>query len=240
MPQKSDIIAQLQAEISRMEGFKPASSASRDTALGPVSEAFPSGSFPVGAIHEFMPARKDDATATTAFVAGLVASLMGTCGAALWISSSTKVFPPGLKYYGIEPDRVIFIDLKNERDVKPAMEEALKCSALSAVIGEMQSLDFTTSRRLQLAVEQSRVTGFVLRNDHSLNATACVSRWKIASMESERVGTLPGVGFPRWKVELLRVRGGKPGAWEIKWMHGKFMYASQPAPSIQEQKRKVG
>ncbi|UII32824.1 hypothetical protein LVD17_03125 [Fulvivirga ulvae] len=63
-PQKSDIVAQLQAEISRMEGFKPASNASRDTALGPVSEAFPSGSFPVGAIHNFMPARKDDATAT--------------------------------------------------------------------------------------------------------------------------------------------------------------------------------
>lgn len=40
------------------------------------------------------------------------------------------------------------------------MEEALKCGGLAAVVGEVQDISFTASRRLQLAVEQSGVTGF--------------------------------------------------------------------------------
>ena len=39
-----------------------------------------------------------------------------------------------------------------------AIEEALKCDGLAAVIGEMKELSFTNSRRLQLAVEKSHVT----------------------------------------------------------------------------------
>ena len=103
------------------------------------------------------------------------------------------------------------------------MEEALKCDGLSAVIGEMQELSFTASRRLQLAVEQSRVTGFILRhNPRNLNTTACVTRWKITSLPSELADDMPGVGFPRWNVELLKIRNGKPGAWQIEWTAGPF------------------
>jgi len=41
------------------------------------------------------------------------------------------------------------------------MEEALKCESLSAVIAETPEISFTVSRRLQLAVEQNRVTSFI-------------------------------------------------------------------------------
>jgi len=30
------------------------------------------------------------------------------------------------------------------------------------------------------------------------------------------------VGFPRWNVELLKVRNGNPGAWKIEWSAGSF------------------
>jgi protein ImuA len=103
-----------------------------------------------------------------------------------------------------------------------SMDEALKCGALSAVIGEMKDISFTASRRLQLAVEQSQVTGFILRHSNHLNTTACVSRWKITSIPSEPVDDLPGIGFPAWKVELLRMRNGRTGVWSMKWMEGKF------------------
>ncbi len=108
------------------------------------------------------------------------------------------------------------------------MDEALKCSALSAVIGEMQEISFTGSRRLQLAVEQSQVTGFILRqNCRKPNTTACVSRWKITALPSLRkdfgmVDDMPGVGFPRWRVELLRMRNGRSGIWDIAWKDGRF------------------
>jgi protein ImuA len=33
---------------------------------------------------------------------------------------------------------------------------------------------------------------------------------------------MPGVGFPRWNVELLKVRNGQPGNWQVEWMDGRF------------------
>lgn len=105
-----------------------------------------------------------------------------------------------------------------------AMEEALKCGALTAVVGEMQEISFTASRRLQLAVEQSQVTGFILRRKATnINTTACVSRWRISPLPSHSVDSLPGIGYPSWKVELMRIRNGRPGVWEIRWEDGRFV-----------------
>jgi len=118
---------------------------------------------------------------------------------------------------------MIFIDLLKDKDVLWVMEEALKCTGLAAVIGEVRGLDFKQSRRLQLAVEQSHVTGFVLRNQSAkIGSTACAARWQIKPLPSEAVDGLPGLGFPRWQVELLRVRNGQPGNWIIEWSDNKF------------------
>lgn len=224
---RADIIEKLQTDILRLEGFKSSNSSAVDLGLGPIREAFPNASFPLGAIHEFITEQSEGAAATSGFLAGILGPLMGNIGASLWISASRTLFPPALKNFGIQPDRFIFIDLQKEKDALWAMEEALKCSALTAVVGEMQEISFIASRRLQLAVEQSRVTGFILRhNPRKLNTTACVSRWKISSLPSEQVHDLPGIGFPQWRVELLRIRNGRPGAWDLKWANGSFIPVS--------------
>jgi protein ImuA len=221
---KNDIISKLQTDILRLQGFKQERGNSPvDAGLGPIIKSFPNSTFPVGCIHEFLSQKKEDATATGGFVAGLLSALMGSSGAVLWISASQKLFPPALAALGIRPDRIVFIDLKRERDVLWAMDEALKCGALAAVVGEMQNISFMESRRLQLAVEQSQVTGFILRNNVSkVNTTACVSRWNITSLASEPIEDLPGIGFPKWRVELLKVRNGKPGGWDVVWGDGGF------------------
>lgn len=221
---RHDIISKLQTDILRLQGFKQERGNSPlDAGLGPIIKSFPNSTFPVGCIHEFVSQKKEDATTTTGFVAGLINSLMINSGAALWISSSRTLFPPALKAFGIQPERFIFIDLKRERDVLWAMDEALKCGALSVVVGEIQNVSFMESRRLQLAVEQSQVTGFILRSNLSkVNTTACISRWKITSMPSELIEDLPGIGFPKWKVELVRVKNGKTGEWEVVWGFDKL------------------
>ena len=33
---------------------------------------------------------------------------------------------------------------------------------------------------------------------------------------------MPGVGMPRWKVELLKVRNGVPGEWIVEWADGRL------------------
>jgi protein ImuA len=217
----------LQSEILSLQGLRPAQNPIIDLTLGPLRNAFPNTSFPTAAIHEFITENKETAAVTTGFISGILSSLMKPtsrqAGTVMWIGTSPKIFPPALKTFGIEPDRFIFVDIKKEKDIAWAMDEALKCDALSAVVGEMQDLSFTESRRLQLAVEKSRVTGFVLRtNPRKIGTTACVSRWKITSLHSGSIDGMPGVGSPQWKVELLRIRNGKPGTWELRWENGNF------------------
>jgi protein ImuA len=221
--EKAGIFSTLQTDILRLQGFKPANSSAVDLGLGPITNAFPNTSFPLGCVHEFVAVSKEDAAATNGFIAGLLGSLLSTSGIALWISACRSVFPPSLKQFGIEPDRFIFIDLHNEKDVLWAIDEALKCGALTAVVGELSEMSFTESRRLQLATEQSKATGFIIRTkQNKINTTACVSRWKISSLPSEPVDDLPGIGFPKWKVELLRIRNGKAGSWNLQWINGQF------------------
>jgi protein ImuA len=225
MEAKKDIISQLKKDILLWEGFKvPIAGADDSFGLGPIEAAFPNGIFPVGAVHEFLTTEPEHAAATSGFIGGILAQLMRTNGVCLWISKARTVFPPALKVFGVPPERVIFIDLQREKDLLWATEEALKCDGLAAVIAELPGINFTQSRRLQLAVESSKVTGFVLRTDaKKLSTTACVSRWQITHLPSELEDGLPGVGFPRWQVELLKVRNGNPGCWKVEWVAGGFV-----------------
>jgi protein ImuA len=239
---KANIIDQLKREILSLQGFKKISNpVEMDLLPAAIKNAFPLAEFPLGVVHEFFDTGREDAAATCGFVSGILSSLMNSGGVCIWISSSKTIFPPALRSFGIAADRIIFIDLKKEKEMLWTMEEALKCDGLAAVIGEIPEVNFTASRRLQLAVEQSRVTGFILRhNPRGLNTTACVTRWKITSLPSELPGDMPGVGFPRWNVELLKVRNGKPGNWEIEFVAGRFRHISKVAAISLEQKKKTG
>jgi protein ImuA len=221
--QRADIISGLQTDILRMQGFKPASSVASPLGLGIIAEAFPNKSFQVGAVHEFISEGIENTSSTIGFTSGIIGKLLNTKGCAIWISTCRKLFPPALHHFGINPEQIIFLDLQKEKDVLWAMDEALKCSAVTAVVGEVRDITFNESRKLQLAVEQSKVTGFIVRNNpKKQNPTACVSRWKITSLPSEEIGNLPGIGFPKWKIELLRVKNGKPGIWTLEWKNGRF------------------
>jgi protein ImuA len=243
-PTKAAIIAQLQKDILSLEGFKRTLKLDAlDVVPRIIKNAFPNNEFPLGAAHEFISTEAEDAAATGGFVASTLASIMQSGGASIWISSCRTLFPPALKSFGIAPDKIIFIDLKKEKEkeILWAIEEALKCGGLAAVVGEMQELSFTDSRRLQLAVEQSRVTGFILRhNPRSLNTTACLTRWKITPLPSELEDGMSGVGFPRWNVELLKVRNGKPGSWQIEFAAGRFRHISKITATPLEQQKKTG
>ncbi|GAA0549946.1 ImuA family protein [Chitinophaga japonensis] len=220
---RSDIIHQLQKDILLWQGFTPPAATAVPVGLGPVEAAFPRGVFPAAAVHELLSETAEEAAVTSGFVAGLLSPLMRRGGACIWISATRRLFPPALKAFGVEPERVIFIDLNREKEVLWAMEEALQCEGLAAVVAEVKEISFTASRRLQLAVEQSRVTGLVLRHQpRDLNANACMARWRIRPVASEPEPGMPGVGFPRWQVELLKVRNGKPGSWLLEWSAGRF------------------
>ncbi len=239
---KAATVAQLKKDILSLQGFKRTSNlATLDVVPGAIKNAFPNTEFPLRAIHEFISTGAEDAAVTNGFVSGILASLMNNRGGCIWIGSSKTIFPPALKSFGIVPDKIIFIDVKKEKEILWTMEEALKCDSLSAVVGDVKELSFTNSRRLQLAIEQSCVTGFILRNNQrNLNTTACATRWKNTPLPSELAEGTPGVGFPRWNVELLKVRNGKQGSWQIEFVAGRLRHISNMDAIALEHKKKTG
>jgi len=232
---QQEIITQLQKEILPLQGFRPPSTGAVALGLGEMERAFPNGCFPVSGLHEFICDTPEGAAASNGFISALLTPLMQSGGVALGISTSRKLFPPALKRFGLVPDRVIFIDLKKEQEVLWAMEESLKCEGLAAVVGDIKELDFTASRRFQLAIEKSRVTAFVTRySPRRLNTIASIARWRITPAASIIEDGMPGTGCPLWNIELLKVRNGRPGTWQLGWSGGHFVsITGDVAPVLQ-------
>jgi protein ImuA len=184
-------------------------------------------------VHEFICPGNESFSASAAFVAGTLSSLQLNKGNVIWVSNTLTMFPPSFTFFGISPGNIIFIHLPKQKDILYTAEEALRCEGLSAVVADMRELSFKQSRRLQLATEQSNVTGFVLRNKPKfINTTACVTRWNITPAPSTSLQNVPGIGFPAWNVHLQKVRNGTPQSWKVSWQSGRFIHEHEQLNTI--------
>lgn len=240
----SKTFEKLKQELLAFSGYKASLASHSCISLGPIDKAFPNHTFPVGALHEFLSFSPEESAATYGFVMAVVAKIAQSGGVVLWISTSRLVFPPALLMFGIKPDNIIFLDLDKERDCFWAMEEALKCEGLSAIVCESTGpIDFIISRRFQLAIEKSGVTGFLLRHQtRQPSAIATLTRWKISPLQSALQDGIPGLGVPCWKVELHKVQNGKPGVWHIEFLKKEFKEITIPSHVNRQpvQQRKAG
>ncbi len=224
------IIQQLQQQIEKLQGNQTHSADHKVTlGLGDIEKAFPGKVFTKAAVHELISNTSEQAACTSGFISVILAKLIQQSGYCLWVSHVPRrsIFPNALKNFGIDPERILFVDAGKQKDALWAIEEALKCDALTAVVGEITELSFNDSRRLQLAVEKSQVTGFIHRfRPKTENAVACVSRWKIKPIASAISNNI-GVGYSRWHIELLKVRNGKPNEWQVQWSPKGLEYIEQ-------------
>lgn len=229
---KIAIARELQSQIDALQGLGKVSHEAACAGLSPFTAAFPGNVFPKAAVHEFISYEAPGEAVTNAFIASLTGKLMREGGLCVWIGGR-KLFPAGLKHFGLEPDRVVFIAVPRPKEALWVIEEALKCEALTAVIGEMRELSFTDSRRLQLAVENSGVTAFIHRYcPRQENTVACTTRWKITPIPSRTEDHLPGVGYPAWDIQLVKVRNGRPKGWQVNWLGNRFVPIVAPHFSI--------
>ncbi|MCW3075407.1 MAG: Error-prone repair protein ImuA [Bacteroidetes bacterium] len=231
------VIEQLQHQIEKLQGNTVHSTDHKIVlGLGAMENAFPAKVFTKGAVHELISNNAEQATCTSGFISVILGKLIQNSGYCVWISHVPRrsVFPNALKTFGIDPERILFVDAAKSKDALWAIEEALKCDALIAVVGEITELSFNDSRRLQLAVEKSHVTGFIHRfKPKTENAVACVSRWKISPIASAATEN-PGVGFSRWHVQLLKVRNGQPDEWHVECSPNGLKYITTKQTVIHE------
>lgn len=240
MPISTHIRDALQQEILLMQGFKPLTQESAAYGiLDPIRSHFPNAVFPLAVLHEFICTDLEHVSATAGFISGILSSLMKKGGLSVWIATPQAIFPPALKYFAIEPHHMLFISPKKEKEKLWVLEEALKCEGLSSVVAEINEISFTESRRFQLAAEQSRVTAFLIRRCPKNLATASVTRWKINHLPGDPHNDLPGLAFPKWMVELQKVRNGKPGYWQMEWKRKKFSLIQDAVPQLAPALKKI-
>jgi protein ImuA len=146
------------------------------------------------------------------------------------------LYGPGLAGCGLDPGCLVLVRAARDTEILWAMEEGLCAPGIVAVIGEVSALPTVTSRRLQLAAEGSGITAFLLRRWRNAGVgarernlpNAAATRWRISVLPSVPAGGEPGVGYSRWRVELLRCRGGGPGCWEVMLEKGQVWDAADP------------
>jgi protein ImuA len=150
-------------------------------------------------------------------------------GPVLWCLRRPDLHGPGLMAHGLDPARLVLVSAPRDDAILWAMEEGLRTPGLAAVVGEIGRLPMVAGRRLQLAAERSGVTALVLRrwrNGEEAAAererpSAALTRWRVTSLPSRPPPTPSpasgwGLGRPRWRVELLRCRGGVPAQWVVE------------------------
>ncbi|QTK81174.1 Protein imuA [Agrobacterium tumefaciens] len=186
-----------------------------------IDHHLPGGGLKLGCLHELSGAGNGaaDGAAAALFAAGVAARLSGKV---LWCVTRRDLFMPGLTQVGLSQNRLIIVECRDEKGVLDCFEEGLRCNGFGVVMGEMAKLPMNASRRLQLAAETSGVTGLAIRrfrraDDAKLfgEPTAAVTRWRISVRPSTPL-PVPGVGRPRWILELLRCRGGESAEFEVE------------------------
>jgi protein ImuA len=194
--------------------------------LAELDVGLPGGGLRLGALHEVAgaAAEAEHAAAASLMIGGILARLPGKV---LWVVERRDLFAPGLAAAGLDPDRVIYAETGRAAGVLPVMEEGLRHAGLAGVVGEVfGKLGLTASRRLQLAAEHSGVVGFALRRSRAhdnrvlAEPSAAVTRWRIAALPSPPAlppsPDTPGLARPRWRLELVRCRGGEPATWIVE------------------------
>jgi protein ImuA len=146
----------------------------------------------------------------------------------LWVQDRMAILESGRIHPPALPARdLIHVEARDARDALWAMEEGVRCSALSCVIGELwgdpTALDFTATRRLAVAAERSGTACWLVRLGGNANLSGARMRWRVASAPSI-INPLDqrAPGLPAWDAELFRARGSPPGRWNIAHEAGAF------------------
>ena len=209
---------------------------------------FPDGGLQIGALHEFCAwgLERELTAGVTAFAATVAANLLRFHdGFILWAASQANCYPPGLICFGLPTSRIIWVDCLKDAEVLSVMEEALHSRSLTAVLGEAATLSLKMGRRLYAAARHSNIPALLIRRYYCKPSKigdspsgAATTRWRVSAVardalipphpvplhSGERAGLRgdlePGLGLPRWRLDLEYCRNGRTASWIVEASDG--------------------
>jgi len=210
----------------------------REVGIDPGIDAVLGGGLSCAALHELAPAAPLHLGAASGFALALASIASSRSRPVLWIGTdyaaaeAGEPYGPGLDLFGVASANLIVLRVPKPVDVLWAMEESLRCRALSCVVAELTGegtvADLTATRRLSLAAREgasTRISGFGLLIRHNATATpsAAATRWSIAPALSRPDG-YGGLGRVRFDLSLCKNRRGSAGRWIIEWDHHEHVF----------------
>ena len=232
---RSERVSFLRAEIARIErqGLRlPARTLASSRASPSASlPALLNGGLARGALHEILAGSPGDLGAAAGFALALAIRFARARkeqhqtrhAPVLWITEdfacleNGALYGPGLAQHGLDPADFVIVQAANAKEALWGLEEAVKCRAPAAVVGEIWSLtktyDLTASRRLLLAAQKGGTPCLLFAAGLSGAADQLSSsadmRFEIRAGPSPQrasAGRLPLPGLAHWSVRLAKAR----------------------------------
>jgi len=141
-----------------------------------------------------------------------------------------QLFAPGLLTFDLDPNRFIMITAKNDTELLWVLEEATRSKSFAAVVGHVEDLSFTQTRRLSLATQTGTTPLFLHKPHHCQGASAAFSRWQIESQPSiQNPFDERAPGTKQLRAHLLRCRTGATGSWNLEYETPTYPLLMVPA-----------
>jgi hypothetical protein len=103
-------------------------------------------------------------------------------------------------------ERALFVDPKDDGARLWAIDLALRCRAIAAVVADGSGLSMASSRRLQLAAEAGSALALLARPPNDLPRPSAAGLRLLVTRDAVATSS-PSAPRPRWVVTLLRAKG---------------------------------
>ncbi|MCP4245886.1 MAG: hypothetical protein GY778_02450, partial [bacterium] len=181
------------------------------TGLADLDDAL-EGGVPLGAVCEIASAAAGLGALSLALKVASAAGGERRC--IVVVDPEGNFYPPAAAWLGLNLDQLVMVRNTSAAAALWAMEQALQCGSVAAVVGLLRATDERATRRLQLAAERGGGVGLLVHGpgDHSAAKFAAV-RMLVDGMDArEQAGAEPGSRSRPARVQLLKTwAGGQPG-----------------------------
>lgn len=111
-------------------------------------------------------------------------------------------FAPALAQHGVKLERLLVIQAQKPADILWAFEQTLRCKSFAAAVAWPLTIKDREVRRLQLAAEAGRSTGFLYRPTAAARESSPAAL-RLRLQANQKSGL---------ELEILKCRGGRSGA----------------------------
>jgi protein ImuA len=223
----SQILETLQEKIRGLESAHLPQGEFISTGFAALDRLLPQRGFCRGTLVEWLGAPGGAAGTLAAIVArqacrdGAALVVVDPCSRHAPCAVAGSCYPPALLNLGFDPAHIIFVHPQNRKDYLWALNQSLASRGVGAVLSWPQALDDRAFRGLQLAAEKGGGLGLLVRpvsargqptwSEVQLWVEPLCSRHTpcavAKNVRQRQIDTLR-----RLRIELLRLRGGKPNS----------------------------